>query len=199
MWLGCGVFGACRGCGCVPAPVLLWAWVFGGMGVRWLMGSGFPVCVSALRHLVASGLQGAGPGGAGGGWLASVVAWRLRGWSPVPRSAWVAWPDAGVRVGAFMAWDVWVVGTPLLGAGRLVWAWLVCLGGGMGRGVCWVCVRQRRGWLGWGTVGDAMGGGDAGDAHKGGCCRRRNGLVLLMWVLQAMRRAVTGLVLLMVL
>ena len=26
----------------------------------------------------------------------------------------------------------------------------------------------------------------------GGCCRRRNGLALLMWVLQAMRRAVTG-------
>ena len=32
----------------------------------------------------------------------------------------------------------------------------------------------------------------------GGCCRRRDGLVLLTWVLQVMRRAATGLVTLMV-
>ena len=43
-----------------------------------------------------------------------------------------------------------------------------------------------------------MSGGDAGDAYGGACCRFHNGLVLLMWVLQVMRRAVTGLVMLMV-
>ena len=47
-------------------------------------------------------------------------------------------------------------------------------------------------------MGDAMGGEDAGDAYGGECCRRRNGLVSLMWVRQAMRRAVTGLVMPMV-
>ena len=29
---------------------------------------------------------------------------------------------------------------------------------------------------------------------RGGCCRRRNGLVLLTWVLRKMRRAATGFV-----
>ena len=59
----------------------------------------------------------------------------------------MAWPDAGVRVGVFMAWAVWAVGTPLLGAGRLVWAWLVCVGG-MGRGVGYVCAEGVVGWVG---------------------------------------------------
>ena len=108
-----------------------WAWVRAGAGVGvgvgvvgdgWLLRSGLAVCVSAPRHLVASGFRGAGPGGAGGGWLAAVVAWCLRRQSRLLGSAWVAWPDAGVRVGVFMAWAVWAVGTPLLGAGRLVWA-----------------------------------------------------------------------------
>ena len=53
-----------------------WAWVRAGAGVGVyvdVVGDGFllrsrsPVCVSALRHLVASGLRGAGPGGAGCG------------------------------------------------------------------------------------------------------------------------------------
>ena len=43
-----------------------------------------------------------------------------------------------------------------------------------------------------------MGGGDAGDAYGGGCCRRRNGLVWPMWVLQTMRWALTVLVMPMV-
>ena len=53
-----------------------WVWVRPGAGVGvvvgvvrdgWLLRSRSPVCVSALRHLSASGLRGAGPGGAGGG------------------------------------------------------------------------------------------------------------------------------------
>ena len=62
MWLGCGNFGAGLGCRCVPVPVLVWVWVSWGMGVGWLLRSGFPVCVSALRHLVASRFPGAGRG-----------------------------------------------------------------------------------------------------------------------------------------
>ena len=131
----------------------------------------------------ASGFQGASPGGADGGWLAAVVAWHLRGWSLLLGSAWVAWPGAGVRMGVFMAWADGVAGS-------------VGVAGLCG---CRACVRRRRGRLSWGTVGDAMGGGDAGDAYGGGCCRRRNGLVLvLMWVLQLMRPAATALVTLMV-
>ena len=146
MWLGCGVYGAGGGGGCVLVPVLVCAWVSWGMGVGWLLRSGFPVCVLALRRLVAFGFRSAGLEGAGGGWLAAVVAWCLRGWSRLPGSAWVAWPDAGVRVGVFMAWAVWVVRTALLGAGRLVWAWLMlwCPG--------WAVVRVWFAWVGWGGV-----------------------------------------------
>ena len=112
----------------------------------------------------ASGFQGAGPGGADGGWLAAVVAWRLRGWSRLLGSAWVAWPGAGARGGVFMAWADGLAGS--VGAAGLCG--------------CRVCVRRRRGGLGWGTVGDAMGGGDVGDAYGGGavgvetgwCCWR---------------------------
>ena len=133
-----------------------WAWVRAGAGVGlgvsvvgdgWLLRSGFPVCVSALRHLVASGFRGAGAGGAGGGWLAAVVAWCLRGWSRLLGSAWLAWPHVGVCVGVFKAWAVWAVGTPLLGGGRPVWARLVCVGG-MGRGVGYVCAKGVVGWVG---------------------------------------------------
>ena len=115
-------------------------------------------CVCAAPQ--ASGFQGAGPGGADGGWLAAVVAWRLRGWSRLLGSAWVAWPGAGVRVGVFMAWADGVVGS--VGVAGL-------------RG-CRVCVRRRRGGLGWGTVADAMGGGDAGDAYGGGAVGVETGL-----------------------
>ena len=107
-------------------------------------------CVCACPQ--ASGFQGAGLGGADGGWLAAVVAWRLRGWSRLLGSALVAWPGAGVRVGVFMAWADGVVNS-------------VGVGGLCG---CRACVRRRRGGLGWGTVIDAMGGGDAGDAYGGG-------------------------------
>ena len=130
----------------------------------------------------ASGFQGVGPGGVDGGWLAAVVAWRLRGWSRLLRSAWLAWPGAGARVGVFMASADGLVGS--MGVAGLCG--------------CRVCVRRRRGGLGWGTVGDAVGGRDVGEAYGGGCCRRRNGLVLLARVLQVMRRAATGLVTLMV-
>ena len=132
-----------------------WEWVRAAAGVGvgvavvgdgWLWRSGFSVCVSPLRHLVASGFRGAGPGGAGGRWLAAVVAWCLRGWSRLLGSAWVAWPNMGVRVGVFMAWAVWAVGTPLLGAGRSVWAWLFCVGG-MGRAVGYVCAEGVVGWV----------------------------------------------------
>ena len=99
----------------------------------------------------APGSQGAGPGGADGGWLAAVVAWRLRGWLRLLVSVWVAWPGVGVRVGVFVAWADGVVGSV----------------GVVGLCGCRVCVRRRRSGLGWGTVGDAMGGGDAGDAYGG--------------------------------
>ena len=99
----------------------------------------------------APGSQGAGPGGADGGWLAAVVAWRLRGWLWLLVTVWVAWPGVGVRVGVFVAWAEGVVGS-------------VGVVGLYGRRVG---VRRRRSGLGWGTVGDAMGGGDAGDAYGG--------------------------------
>ena len=133
-----------------------WAWVrararvgvgVGVVGDGWLLRSGFPVCVSALRHLVASGFRGAGPRGASGGWLAAVVVWCLRGRSRLLGSAWVAWPDAGVRLGVFMAWVLWAVVTPLLGAGRLVRALLVYVGE-MGRGVGYLCAEGVVGWVG---------------------------------------------------
>ena len=76
-----------------------------------------------------------------------MVAWCLCGWSRLLGSAWVAWPDVGVRVGVFMAWAVWAVGTSLLVAGRPLAAWLVCVGG-MGGGVGYVCVEGVVGWVG---------------------------------------------------
>ena len=133
-------WGAVRGCGCVPVSAPVWAWVSWGTGVGWLLCSAFPVCAPAPRYP-----------GADGGWLAAVVAWRLRGWLRLLVSVWVAWPGVGVRVGVFMAWADGVAGS----------AGVVGLCG------CRVCVRRRRSGLGWGTVGDAMGGGDASDAYGG--------------------------------
>ena len=134
-----------------------------GVGVG-VIGDGGRVAVALWVPCVcagpqASGFQGAGPRGADGGWLAAVVAWRLRWWSRLLGSAWVAWPGVGVRVGVFMAWADGVVGS-------------VGVAGLCG---CRVCVRRRRGGLGWGTVGDAMGGGDAGDAYWGGAVRVETG------------------------
>ena len=53
-WLWCGVSGAVRACGCVPVPVLVWAWVSWGTGVGWLLRSGFPVCALAPRVPVST-------------------------------------------------------------------------------------------------------------------------------------------------
>ena len=148
VWLVWGVFGAGRGCEGMPVPLLVWARVSWGMGLGWLLRSRFPVCVSALRHRAASGFRGAGPGGAGGGWLAAVVAWRLRGLSRLPGSAWLAWPDAGVRVGVFMAWDVWVVGSVIV-AGLCAW-WD---GAGWVLGIC----APKAWWVGLGHCGRCNG------------------------------------------
>ena len=139
-WLGCCAF------------VLVCAGVGAGVGVG-VVGDGSRVAVVLWVPCVcagpqASGSQGAGPGGADGRWLAAVVASRLRGWLLLLVSVWVAWPGVGVRVGVFLAWADGVAGS----------AGVVGLCG------CRVCVRRRRSGLGWGTVGDAMGGGDAGDA-----------------------------------
>ena len=136
-----------------------WVWVCAGAGAGvgvGVVGDRGRVAVALWVPCVcaspqASGFQGAGPGGADGGWLAAVVAWRLRGWSRLLGSAQVAWPRAGVRVGVFMALADGVVGSA----------------GVAGLCGCGVCVRRRRGGMGWGTVGDAMGGGDAGDAYGG--------------------------------
>ena len=128
-----------------------------GVGVG-VVGVGGRVAVALWVPCVCAG------GGADDGWLAAVVAWRLCGWSRLLGSAWVAWPGAGARVGVFMAWTDGVVGS-------------VGVAGLCG---CRVCVRRRRGGLGWGTVGDAVGGEDVGDAYGGGavgvetgwCCWR---------------------------
>ena len=147
-FLGGGGWGAVRGCGCVPVSAPVLAWVSWGTGVGWLLCSGFPVCAPAPRLPVPRALV---RGGADGGWLAALVAWRLRGWLRLLVSVWVAWPGVGVRAGVFMAWADGAAGS----------AGVVGLCG------CWVCVRRRRSGSGWGTVGDAMGGGGAGDAYRG--------------------------------
>ena len=136
-----------------------WVWVCAGVGAGvgvGVVGDGGWVAVVLWVPCVcagpqASGSQGAGRGGADGGCLAAVVAWRLRGWLQLLVSVWVAWPGVGLRVGVFMAWADGLAGS----------AGVVGLCG------CRVCVRRRRSGLGWGTVGDAMGGGDAGDAYGG--------------------------------
>ena len=130
---------------------LLWCWAcvwvcvgagvgVGAVGAGWRVGSGFPVSVSVLRHLVAFGYR------VGSGWSSAVVVWCLCGWFRPLGSAWVAWLDAAVRVGVFVAWAVWtgpncLVGALLLGAGRLVWARLVswC--------AAWVMVWVRFAWV----------------------------------------------------
>ena len=96
-----------------------WVWLCAGAGASvgvGVVGDGDGVAVALWVPCVcagpqASGSQGAGPGGADGGWLAAVVAWRLRGWSRLLGSAWVAWPGVGVRVGVLMAWADGVVGS----------------------------------------------------------------------------------------
>ena len=102
-WLGC--------CACV----WVCAGASAGVGVG-VVGDGGRVAVALWVPCVCAGPQapgskGAGPGGADGGWLAAVVAWRLRGWSRLLGSASVAWLGLGVRVGVFMGWADGVVGS----------------------------------------------------------------------------------------
>ena len=89
----------------VPAPV--WAWV------SWGTGSGGCCVLGSLcvRRPPGFRFPGRRSGGADGGPLAAVVAWRLRGWSRLLGSAWVAWPGVGARVGVFMAWADEVMGS----------------------------------------------------------------------------------------
>ena len=153
VWL-CFFLGGGASLGCCA-----WVWVYAGVGAGvgvgvvgdgcWMAVVLWVPCVCAGPQ--ASGSQGAGPVGADGRWLAAVVAWRLRGWLRLLVSVWVAWPGVGVRVGVFMAWADGVVGSV----------------GVVGLCGCRVCVRRRRSGLGWGTVGDTMGGGVAGDVYGG--------------------------------
>ena len=160
-WLGGG--GACVGlrfCPLLPPWPLplpvpdssLFAGLFGFVFFFWGGGAGWgAVLRCGCVPVSAPGSQGAGPGGADGGWLAAVVAWHLRGWLRLLVSVWVAWPGVGVRVGVSVAWADGVVGSV----------------GVVGLCACRVCVRRRRSGLGLGTSADATGGGDAGDAYGG--------------------------------
>ena len=131
-------------------PVLVWASVSWGAGVGWLLRSGFPVCVSVPRLLVSEVLV---RGGVDGGWLAAVVAWRLRGCSRLRVSVWVAWPGAGVRVGVFMAWADSVPGS--MGAAGFCGWWD---GTGWVSGMC----APKASWVGPGHCGRCFGGGRCG-------------------------------------
>ena len=126
--LGCGVFGAVRGCGCVPVPVLVWAWVSWGTGVGWLSRSGFPVCAPAPR-LPVSRAPVRGVLTAGG--------WRQwwRGACVGGRGSWVV-PGWRGRARAC----VWVCSWRRLMGWWAVWAWLVCVGVGH------VCAEGAVGW-----------------------------------------------------
>ena len=167
-----------------------WVWVCAGAGAgvgTGVVGDGGRVAAALWVPCLcagpqASGFQGASPGGADGGWLAAVVAWRLRGWSRLLGSAWVAWLGAGVRVGVFMALADRVVGS--VGVAGL-------------SGLSGMCAPKAR-WVGLQHCGCCNGWRRCARRLRGGCCRRRNGLVLLTWVLQVMRRAATGLMTLMV-
>ena len=127
---GGGGWGAVRGCGCVPVPAPVWAWVSGGMGVGWLLRSGFPVCAPAPRlpvprapvrgALTAGGWRQWWRGACVGGRASWVVpGWRGRAWACVWVCSWRG----------LMGW--WAV-----------WAWLVCVGVG------YVCAEGAVGWAG---------------------------------------------------
>ena len=128
---------------------------------------------------------------------------------PVPRApvrggltagGWQQW-WRGARVGGCGSWlvsgwrgrawaCVWVCSWRGLMGWWAVWAWLVCVGVG------YVCAEGAVGWAGapWAMqwVEEML------VTPTGGCCRRRNGSVLLTWVLRVTRRAATGLVTLLV-
>ena len=178
-WGGGGAgWGAVRGCGCVPVSAPVWAWVSWGTGVGWLLCSGFPVCAPAPRLPVprAPVRGGLTAGGWRQWWRGACVggcgSWLVSWWRG---RAWAC---------------VWVCSLPGPMGWWAVWAWLVCLGVG------YVCAEGAVGWAGapWAMqwVEEML------MTPTGGCCRRRNGFVLLTWVLRVTRRAATGLVTLMV-
>ena len=114
------------------------------------------------------------------------------GWRQWWRGAYVdgggSWLVSGWRGRAWVC--VWVCSWRGLMGWWAVWAWFVCVGVG------YVCVEGAVGWarapwaMQW--VEEML------VTPTGGCCRRRNGSVLLTWVLRVTRRAATGLVTLLV-
>ena len=173
VWLGCSAWVLVyAGVGAV------WAWVSRGTGVGWLLCSGFPVCAPAPRLPVprAPVRGGLTAGGRRQWWRGACVggcgSWLVSGWRG---RAWAC---------------VWVCSWRGLMGWWAVWAWLVCVGVG------YVCAEGAVGWAGapWAMqwVEEML------VTPTGGCCRRRNGFVLLTWVLRVTRRAATGFVTLMV-
>ena len=114
------------------------------------------------------------------------------GWRQWWRGACVggcgSWLVSGWRGRAWAC--VWVCSWRGLMGCWAVWAWLICVGVG------YVCAEGAVGWAGapWAMqwVEEML------VTPTGGCCRRRNGSVLLSWVLRVTRRAATGLVTLLV-
>ena len=176
--LGGGLLGCCawvRLCAGVGAGVGVGVV---GDGVGWLLCSGFPVCAPAPRLPVprAPVRGGLTAGGWRQWWRGACVggcgSWLVSGWRG---RAWAC---------------VWVCSWRGLMGRRAVRAWLVCVGVGY---VCAEGVVGRAGapWaMQW--VEEVL------VTPTGGCCRRRNGFVLLTWVLRVTRRAATGLLTLMV-
>ena len=175
---GGGGWAAVRGCGGVPVPAPVWVWVSWGTGVGWLLRSGFPVCAPA-PGLPVPGAPVRGALTAGG--------WR-QWWGGACVGGRGSWVVPGWRGRAWAC--VWVCSWRGLMGWWAVWAWLVCVGVG------YVCAEGAVGWAGalWAMqwVEEML------VIPTGGCCGRRNGFVLLTWVLRVMRRAATGLVTLMV-
>ena len=170
--LGGAGWGAARGFGCVPVSAPVWAWVSWGTGVGWLLCSGFPVCAPAPRLLVPRApVQGG----------LTVVGWR-QWWRGACVGGCGSWLVSGWRGRAWAC--VWVCSWRGPMGWWAVWAWLVCVGVG------YVCAEGAVGWAGapWAMqwVEEML------VTPTGGCCRRRNGFVLLTWVLRVTRRAATG-------
>ena len=177
-FFGGGGWGVVRGCGRLPVPAPVWAWVSWGTGVGWLLCSGFPACAPAPRLPVprAPVRRGLTAGGLRQWWRGACVggrgSWLVPGWRGRARAR------------------VWVCSWRGLMGWWAVWAWLVCVGVG------YLCAEGAVGWAGapWAMqwVEEML------VMPTGGCCRRRNGFVLLTWVLRVTRQAATGSVTLMV-
>ena len=117
----------------------------------------------------------------------TVVGWR-QWWRGACVGGCGSWLVSGWRGRAWAC--VWVCSWRGLMGWWAVWAWLVCVGVG------YVCAEGAVGCAGapWAMqwVEEML------VTPTGGCCRRRNGSVLLTWVLPVTRRAATGLVTLLV-